>query len=910
MPQICCKLDQELVASVAATERATNNHTCMSTEQLKRTYLADYRPPAFGVSDLSLAFDLHKNKTTVRSKLSVQKKPGASPKEPFFLHGVNLELISIELNDRELDQQQYIVAESGLSILDPPTEFTLRICTTIDPSSNLALSGMYMSEDILCTQCEAEGFRNITYFPDRPDILSRYSVTIEAVKQQFPVLLSNGELVEQGDLPDGRHFATWHDPHPKPSYLFALVAGDLAVLEDEYTTGSNRRVQLEFYVRDKHLDKCKHAMDCLKRAMSWDEQVYGREYDLNRYMIVAVDHFNMGAMENKGLNVFNSKYVYAKQETATDQDFHAIESVIAHEYFHNWSGNRVTLRDWFQLSLKEGFTIFRDQQFSADMGSAAVQRIQDVHLVKLHQFREDASPKRHPVQPDSYLTIDNFYNITIYNKGAELIRMLYLLLGADQYRAATDIYFETYDGCAVTVEEFIQSMEQASNRDLKQFRRWYHVAGTPKVRVARAFDPDNHSFELTLEQHPPDSTPDKLGKPLHIPIQCALLDQASGRMTVTLASESETPQDEFLLELRELKQTFTFTNVSHEPVLSLLRGFSAPVLVEDPKADQELHAILAYDDDAFCRWDAWQRVAKTQLLQLVTAIQNGQEPSVDESFLATYGTVLDNTQTDPQFSVLLLDPPSEIAIAQAMDVIDPVAIHQARGLLVKTIAKQHFKKLVDLYQNLHPPADLSTRAVGERGLRNLCLNLLIELDTDVVHDLAADQFRHSTNMTDLVASLQALVLSNSPFRKQALNTFYENWKEDSGVIDKWFRIQATAARDDTLQNVITLSSHQSFNFHTPNRVFSLIGAFCHANPYCFHAADGSSYELLKDNVISIDQYNPQGAAQLADAFAEIHRYDQGRQQAMYQRLEEIAAVKNLSVNAFEVVDRILNSKNR
>lgn len=882
----------------------------MPTEQIKRTYLADYRPPAFGVSDLSLTFDLHKSKTTVRSTLSVQKNPGASRKEPFFLNGGNLDLISIKLNGRELDKKGYIVADSGLSILDPPTEFELSISTVIDPSSNLALSGMYMSEDILCTQCEAEGFRNITYFPDRPDILSRYTVTIQAVKQQFPVLLSNGELVEQGDLPDDQHYATWHDPHPKPSYLFAVVAGDLAALKDEYITCSNRHVQLEFYVTGKHLDKCQHAMDCLKRAMRWDEQVYGREYDLNRYMIVAVDHFNMGAMENKGLNVFNSKYVYAKPETATDQDFHAIESVIAHEYFHNWSGNRVTLRDWFQLSLKEGFTIFRDQQFSADMGSTAVQRIHDVNLVKLHQFREDASPKRHPVQPDSYLTIDNFYNITVYNKGAELIRMLYLLLGAEQFRAATDLYFERYDGCAVTVEEFIQSMETVSNRDLAQFRRWYHVAGTPKVHVTREFDPDSHSFQLTLEQHPPDSPPNQCGKPMHIPIQCALLDQANGRMRVTLANEPARTQDEFLLELRDIRQTFTFKDVSQEPVVSLLRGFSAPVLIDDPKADRELHTILSHDDDAFCRWDAWQRVAKSQLLHLVTAIQTGQEPSIDESFLATYKTVLENMQPDPQFSVLLLDPPSEIAIAQAMDVIDPVAIHQARSLLVKTIAKRFFDHLVDLYQNLNPPADLSTKAIGQRSLRNLCLNLLIELDTDVVHHMAADQFRHSTNMTDLAASLKALVQSTSPFRDRALNMFYENWKEDSGVIDKWFRIQATAPRDDTLESVIKLSSHQSFSFHTPNRVYSLIGAFCHANPYCFHAADGSSYELLKNNVIRIDKYNPQGAAQLVDAFSELHRYDPGRQQAMYQRLEEIAAVNDLSVNAFEIVDRILKAKNR
>ena len=882
----------------------------MSTERAKRTFLADYRPPPFSVPSVDLHFHLHENNTQVRSKLTVTRNSNTGIKEPFFLNGVNLELVSIELNGKSLEESDYVLGDQGISIFNPPDEFELKICNSIDPSRNLALSGMYMSSNILCTQCEAEGFRNITFFPDRPDILSCYSVTIEAEKRSFPVLLSNGEMVEHGDLPGGDHYTTWRDPHPKPCYLFALVAGDLAVLEDEFITCANRRVKLDFYVTKKHLDKCRHAMECLKRAMDWDERVYGREYDLNRYMIVAVDHFNMGAMENKGLNIFNSKYVYAKPETATDQDFHAIESVIAHEYFHNWSGNRVTLRDWFQLSLKEGFTIFRDQQFSADMGSSAVQRIHDVNLVKLHQFREDASPKRHAVQPDSYLTIDNFYNITVYNKGAELIRMLYLLLGPEKYRSATDLYFERYDGCAVTVEEFVMCMEQASGLDLLQFRRWYHVAGTPKVHVERHYDSRSRTFQLTLEQSPPDKTSGKPGKPMHIPIECALLDKKGKRMSLALDSDPATVADEFLLELKTMKQTFNFVEVSHEPVLSLLRGFSAPILIEDPKADDQLHFILSHDDDAFCRWDAWQRISKAELLRLVTEIKSGQEPRIDENFFSAYGAVLDSALTDPQFSVLLLEPPTEISIAQAMDVIDPSAIHQARKLLIRSIAERFFERFVNMYLNLAPLPDLSPKAVGERSLRNLFLNMLVELETEVVHQMAIDQFNHSTNMTDLVASLKALVSSNSSFRETALETFYDNWKEDSGVVDKWFRIQATVVRDDTLNNVIRLSSHQSFSFHTPNRVYSLIGAFCHANPYCFHAADGGGYELLKNNVLNIDKYNPQGAAQLADAFSEIHRYDEGRQAAMYQRLEEIAASKNISVNAFEIVDRILKSRDQ
>ncbi len=882
----------------------------MSTDPVQRTYLADYRPPPFSVPEIDLDFHLHRTNTRVQSILTVKRNPGSDRNEAFFLDGVNLKLISVELNGKTLGEDDFTVEERGISIVDPPDEFEIRICNALDPASNLALSGMYMSGDILCTQCEAEGFRNIAYFPDRPDVLSRYSVSITARKQDYPVLLSNGELIGEGDLPDGQHFARWRDPHPKPSYLFALVAGDLGVLEDEFITQSNRPVKLQFFVANQHLDKCAHAMDCLKRAMEWDERVYGREYDLNRYMIVAVDHFNMGAMENKGLNIFNTKYVYAKPETATDQDFHAIESVIAHEYFHNWSGNRVTLRDWFQLSLKEGFTIFRDQQFSADMGSAAVQRIQDIHLVKLHQFREDASPKRHAVQPDSYLTIDNFYNITVYNKGAELIRMLYLLLGPERYRAATDLYFERYDGCAVTIEEFIQSMEEAGGRDLQQFRRWYRVAGTPKVRVRRQYDPIDLTFQLTLEQIPPDSSNDAPGEPMHIPIQCALLGD-NGRITCrSLDGDEPALADEFLLELREHRQTFRFDRVTEYPVLSMLRGFSAPVLVEDQLADMELHAVLSHDDDPFCRWDAWQRISKTSILALIAKYQEGGQPRVDESYLSAYGTILEKALADPQFSVMLLDPPSEISVAQAMDVIDPVAIHKVRKLLIRAIVERHFTRLVDLYQSLDPPADLSAEGIGMRGLRNLCLNLLIQLDTDAVHQLAEDQFRHSANMTDLAAALNALVMSNSPFRETAIETFYEDWKEHSGVIDKWFRTQAVAARDDTLQKVIELSSHQSFSYHTPNRVYSLIGAFGHANPYCFHAADGSGYELLKDNILSIDKYNPQGAAQLAESFSENRRYDEDRQAAMRRRLEEIAAVKNLSVNAFEVVDRILKFRTR
>ena len=875
-----------------------------SSSPVKRTFLKDYRPPSFSIRSTDLKFDLDPGKTTVSSKIAVIRTNCAEAND-FYLNGNNLELLSIQMNQEELPESGYGMDSQGITLINPPNEFELSISNRIDPSKNLALSGLYMSGDMLCTQCEAEGFRNITYFPDRPDILSKFSVTIEASQNEFPILLSNGELVATDKLPDGRHFATWIDPHPKPCYLFALVAGKLSVLRDTFVTRSNNRVTLEFYTSSSDLDQCVHAMKCLKRAMKWDEEVYGREYDMNRYMIVAVDHFNMGAMENKGLNIFNSKYVFAKPDTATDQDFHAVESVIAHEYFHNWSGNRVTLRDWFQLSLKEGFTIYRDQQFSSDIGSPAVQRIHDVNMVKLHQFREDAGPSRHPVQPDSYLTIDNFYTITVYNKGAELIRMMHLLIGTDSYRAGTDLYFERYDGLAATVEDFATAMEEASGVNLEQFRLWYRVGGTPIVSIQRKYDPARGTFMLTMEQKPPHASEDSDWSPLHIPIQIALLDNDGKRLPLKLDSNHSATQDEMLLELTQSRQTFNFFDLESSPTLSLLRGFSAPVLIDDPQADQDLHFIMAHDDDAYCRWNACQQVFKLQVQQLVANIQNSQETDIESEFLSSFNAVLSNAVEDPQFKALLLEPPSEISIAQTMEIVDPTAIHNARKILVKNLADRYYDQLIELYRTLNGDWGDSTDAVGKRSLRNLCLNYLIELDDSTVQKLALHQFESSSNMTDLAAALRALVNSSSPARELVLQMFYDRWRDDSGVIDKWFRIQATAARPDTFKNVVDLSKHQSFNIYTPNRVYSLIGAFCHANPYCFHARDGSGYDLLTEYVLRIDKSNSQAAAQLTEAFTEIRRFDQDRQDAMRQRIEQIAATPGISVNVYEIVDRIL-----
>ena len=877
-----------------------------SSNQVQRTYLVDYQPPSFRVPDINLDFLLHPTETLVKSRMTVirtQESDGGS----FLLNGKKLTLKSIEIDGENLDESEYSLNESGLTVHDPPDSFVLSISNTINPSQNKELSGLYISRDMLCTQCEAEGFRNITYFPDRPDILSRYTVYIAASRADYPVLLSNGELIDSGMISESRHFALWIDPHPKPSYLFALVAGNPALLEDQFVTQSGKFVTLEFYTPEEHLDKCRHAMNCLKRAMRWDEEKYGCEYDLNRYMIVAVDHFNMGAMENKGLNIFNSKYVYAKPDTATDQDFHAVESVIAHEYFHNWSGNRVTLRDWFQLSLKEGFTIFREQQFSADMGSAAVQRIRDINMVKLHQFREDAGPASHAVQPESYLTIDNFYTITVYNKGAELIRMLYLMIGEKVFRAGTDLYFNRYDGSAATIEDFIATMEEVSDRDFLQFRLWYQLAGTPRVFVTRQYDTENNTYTLTFEQSDSNLRNGHDFEPLHIPIQIALLNQDGKQMSITSDAGKKISDNELLVELTKRKQSATFYNINSKPVPSLLRGFSAPIILDDPESEDEMDFIMANDNDAYCQWNAGQHLSKMQVQSLIADLQNGRVPIVDEKFLNSFSAVLTKATDKPQFSAMLLETPSEISIAQTMKVVDPIVIHDARKFLLGEIASYFNEQILELYMRLQGDWGNSEQAVGKRALRNLCLSYLIEVNDSTAQDLAYRQFETATNMTDLSAALTALVNSDSPKKLAALNSFYEKWCEDQGVIDKWFRIQATAARPDTYQNVISLSHHSAFSISTPNRVYSLIGAFCSSNPYCFHAKDGSGYDLLTKYVLDIDPDNPQAAAQLAGAFSEIRRYDDRRQRAMRHRLESIASNKALSINVFEVVDRILKS---
>ncbi len=879
----------------------------MKPEGLKRTYLSDYRPPPFEVPHVHLSFDLDSEVTTVVSELALQRRD-AGADQPLVLLGNRLELDSVHLDEHHLVYDEYRLDGENLIIEDVPDVFSLRIVNRIRPADNRSLNGLYLSGDVLTTQCEAEGFRSITYFPDRPDVLSSYTVSITACKSAYPVILSNGEKIGGGDLPDGRHHCVWRDPHPKPCYLFALVAGKLDVMSDSFTTASGNDVRLEFYAPQDDLDKCSWAMDCLKRAMRWDEQAYGRQYDLNRYMIVAVDEFNMGAMENKGLNIFNSKYVYAKPGTATDADYHSIEAVIAHEYFHNWSGNRVTLRDWFQLSLKEGFTIYREQQFSSDMGSPTVQRIRDANMIKVHQFREDKGPTSHPVQPDSYVTINNFYTLTIYNKGAELIRMLHVMLGPEAYRKGADLYFERHDGHAATIDDFVAAMEDASGLSLKQFKRWYKTAGTPILEAEQHFDQDRKIFSLTLKQRPGGADSNAC-EPLHIPVKTALISEQGENLPLRLHPDTAGDCREMVLDLCENKQTFEFHGIESAPVPSLLRGFSAPVDLSIPLTDKQLHQLMIGDTDGYGQWDAAQLAAKNCLLRI---IENGGAcaKDVSDGYLDAFEAVLRRAGQDNALVAMVLSLPSELAIGQQMTVVDPNAIHHARKSLAKQLGLTHYDLLLTTYLELldfSEPQGYCAQAAGRRLLRNLCLSYLITVDTPQIWSIAHQQFERFRNMTDTAAALQVLADSSSPMRDNALDIFYKRYAHDPLVIDKWLRIQATTAHKDTLKRVMDLTHHPAFSINVPNRVTALIGAFCNANPYCFHAADGTGYDLLADFVLEIDASNPQLAARLAEGFSQFRRFTDNLRSSMQKRLQRIESAQSLSVDLAEMVEMILAS---
>jgi aminopeptidase N len=868
--------------------------------------LEDYSPPAYLVDSVDLDFDLREEGTRVVARLAVRRNPDG-PGGELRLDGEELQPVWVRVDGSELAADRYRTDPEGLTLFDPPAAFVLESEVILAPERNTRLEGLFRSGGMFCTQCEPEGFRRITWFIDRPDVMARYSVRLEADRERYPVLLSNGNPRESGELPGGRHYAVWEDPFPKPSYLFALVAGDLEWVEDWHRTPSGREVRLRIYVDRGNTDKCAHAMQSLKLAMRWDEEHYGRECDLDVYNVVAVNDFNMGAMENKGLNIFNAKFVLARPETATDQDFLGIEGVIAHEYFHNWTGNRITCRDWFQLSLKEGFTVFRDQEFSADAGARGIKRIEDVRLLRSHQFAEDASPMAHPVRPDSYIEINNFYTATVYEKGAEVVRMQARLLGPELFRKATDLYFERHDGQAVTTEDFVRCMADASGRDLSLMQRWYDYAGTPQLEVSAAYDAQAATYTLEMVQSLPD-TPGQTGKPpLPIPVVTGLVGRDGHDLAVRLEDAAE-PATEHTLELAEARQRFVFHGVDEEPVPSLLRGFSAPVRLSFDYGDDQLMFLMAHDSDGFNRWDAAQTLVRRVLLEMVDAYRRGIEMAVPQGLLEAFGQTLSRSHAEPALAAEILSMPPIGYLGDFMDTVDVDALHLARETLRVSVGRALYAELQQAYQALDDtgPYRPEPDAIGRRSLRNCVLGYLVAAGGEAGIALCRAQYDAGHNMTDVLAAMRLLADHDHPDRDAVLADFEARWRADPLVMDKWFAVQAMSTRSDVLAEIRRLQGHPVFSLHNPNRVRALIGSFANANPLRFHAADGSGYAFLREQVLALDPANPQVAARLLRAIARWRRYDAGRQDKMRAVLEAVVAA-GVSKDLYEIASKSLEA---
>ncbi len=871
--------------------------------------LADYLVPEFLIDTVELVFALEDGATRVKSRLGIRRNPeGSDPKAALELDGEELTLARVALDGVALGPNRYRLPEAGGLVIDAaPDAFTLDIETRIDPARNTALSGLYMSGGNFCTQCEPEGFRRITYFIDRPDVMARYSTTIVADRGRFPVLLSNGNPAGSGEAEGGKHWAKWVDPHPKPSYLFALVAGDLVAVRDRFTSRGGRAVALAIWVRRGDEDKCGHAMASLKKAMAWDEEVFGLEYDLDVFNIVAVSDFNMGAMENKGLNIFNTRYVLAKPETATDADYQGIESVIAHEYFHNWTGNRVTCRDWFQLSLKEGLTVFRDQEFSADQGSRAVKRIGEVRTLRAIQFPEDDGPLAHPVRPESYLRIDNFYTPTVYNKGAELVRMIQTLIGRDGFRRGMERYIARHDNHAATIEDFVAAMEEAGGVDLGRFKLWYAQAGTPEITVEDRWDAAAGAYELEVAQQVPATPgqPDK--RPMLMPLAMGLLDAGGGELPTRLEGDGAALAGTRVLALTEARQSFRFVDLAARPVPSLLRGFSAPVKLTGVPLDR-LKFLAVHDPDPFARWEAGQEVAARALLDRVGVLQRGAEPAaLDPDLVAAMRRSLADAGPDPAFAAEALAVPGEAFLADRMAVADVEAVHEARETARAEIGRALQAEFAAGYQALADagPYRIEGAAIGRRALRNACLFYLAAADPEHGAALAKAQFDAAANMTDLLAALSVLADLDRPERPAALARFFADWEHDPLVVDKWFALQARSSLPGTVERVRELASHPAFDRRNPNRVRALVGAFAQGNQVRFHDPSGAGYAFLADEVIAIDPGNPTTAARLVQPLGMWRRHDMARQGLMRGQLERVLASPGLSKNTFEMVSKSL-----
>ncbi len=878
----------------------------MSKTTPETIYLQDYKTPAWLVKQVELKFDLYDSATQVKSVLSMSLNPDRNGvTEPLVLNGEQLQLLEVKLDGAVLSPGDYELDDQTLEIGNVPGEFILEIKTEIDPLNNTALEGLYLTSGNFCTQCEAEGFRRITYYLDRPDVLARFKVRIEA-EQKYSKLLSNGNLLEQGELSGGRHYAIWEDPFSKPSYLFALVAGELVCLEDHFTTMSGRDVLLQIYVEGRNSNYCDHAMCSLKKSMQWDEETFGLEYDLDRFMIVAVDDFNMGAMENKGLNIFNSKYVLAHPETATDTDYLGIESVIGHEYFHNWTGNRVTCRDWFQLSLKEGLTVFRDQQFSADMNSAAVKRIDDVRILRQFQFPEDAGPMAHPVRPTAYQEINNFYTTTIYNKGAEVIRMMQTLLGREKFIAGVRLYLQQNDGQAVTCDDFVAAMEEAGATDLTLFRRWYWQAGTPQVQIQQIFDCDQQTLTLKISQRCSATPGQKEKQPFHIPIAVGLIDAAGDDLPLQLRGEGQSGATTRVLNLTDNEQKFTFVGVVQQPVLSPLRGFSAPVRLECDFSDDELAFRMAYDSDAFNRWDAGQTLGSTELLRIYRDRQAENLTDLQSGFVVAWRKALSDRQVDQSLLAQLLTLPGEQYLADQLDGFDPQLIREVRDQAILQLARENQSLLLERYHDsftLTEDYSLDPVAVGRRSLGNFCLSLLVRLEQPELDKLCLQQYRDAVNMTDRLAAFASLIDSSSGKRQDVIDDFYQSWQQQPLLLDKWFTIQALSHRSETFAEVEALLQHADFSLSNPNRVRALLGAFSQ-NMAVFHRPDGAGYKLLVERIILLDQKNSQVAARLAAPLTRWKHLETKRRQLMEQQLLRLQEM-DLSSDLYEIVNKSL-----
>jgi aminopeptidase N len=869
-------------------------------------FLKNYTPSNYLIKHAFLHFDLHSECTIVKAILDLDRNPEGEESNTLVLDGEELQLRTVLIDGRTLQQDEYSVKDHKLIIPNVPPHFILETEVLIKPAENKALSGLYQSKGNYCTQCEAQGFRRITYFLDRPDVMTRFTTTITADKSRYPVLLSNGNLVDQKELDSNRHWVMWEDPSLKPSYLFALVAGDYEWLEDVFTTVSGRQVLLRVYVEQGNVGQADFAMESVKRAMRWDEEVYGREYDLDIYMIAAVSDFNMGAMENKGLNIFNDRYILAKPETATDDDYVAIESVIGHEYFHNWSGNRVTVRDWFQITLKEGLTIFRDQNFTADMTSHAVKRIKDVNVIRNFQFPQDAGPMAHPIRPESYIEINNFYTVTVYNKGSEVIRMMETLLGKDAFRQAMDLYFNRNDGKAVTTEDFVQAMEDASKIDLTQFRRWYRQAGTPEVTVTDEYDPKQKTYTLKFKQSCP-ATPGQAQKEnFHIPIQLALLSDQGQELALRTQEDPKSTAKELIFSLKKSEETLQFTDIDSKPIPSLLRNFSAPVKLQYPYTDDDLIFLMANDTDGFNSWDAGQRLASQLIVSEVKHFKPGQPIKVNNDFMEAFRQVLMNPKLDKLLIAEMLNLPSESYLLELMHEPDIEAIYKVRLDLRTQMAQVLQTDLLDQYHRNHTSKfSLDKDAMGARRIKNLALGFLLLLNQDEVIELAVQQFRESNCLTDTMGVLSPLTQLDRPERQELLDEFYNKWQKEPLVIDKWLSLQAISPLAHTFEAVKSLMTHSAFDITNPNKVRALIGVFCNYNYLGFHDKSGQAYAFLADQILNIDSFNPQLSARLTEPLIRWRKYDKERQTLMQEQLQRIANVPKLSNDVYELVTKSL-----